>query len=164
MVVGEGPGVDEDSTGRPFVGPAGQLLDKMLISIGLAREKNCFIANVVKCHPQGNRDPANDEVAACHSFLERQFTLLQPLLVLTVGRISTDALLHPGVGITRSRGVWREYHGVPALPTFHPSYLLRDPSKKCYAWQDLKTLSRYLATINAAYAAETESLRASWRN
>ncbi len=140
MVIGEGPGADEDATGRPFVGKAGQLLDKMLASIGLSRDTNCFIANVVKCRPPQNRDPEPDETAACAAFLDRQIALLKPRVILTVGRVPTQALLKTSEGIGRLRGRFVDFRGIPLLPTYHPSALLRDESLKRPAWEDLKLL------------------------
>jgi uracil-DNA glycosylase len=138
MVVGEGPGADEDASGLPFVGPAGKLLDKMLSSIGLSRESNCFIANVVKCRPPQNRDPAADEQAACLGYLRRQIALLRPKAILCVGRIASGALLGTSEGVGRLRGAWRDFEGTPLLVTYHPSALLRDDSYKRPAWEDLK--------------------------
>jgi DNA polymerase len=140
LVVGEGPGADEDATGRPFVGKAGQLLDRMLASIGLSRETNCFIANVVKCRPPNNRDPEADETAACACYLERQIALLRPKAILAVGRVPTQTLLGTDEGIGRLRGRFADYRGIPLLPTYHPSALLRDESLKRPAWEDLKLL------------------------
>jgi DNA polymerase len=159
LVVGEGPGADEDTSGRPFVGAAGRLLDQMLLSIGLDRKRNCFIANVVKCRPPGNRDPLPTETAACLPFFERQLVLLRPLVILTVGKVPVKTLLGTDEGITRLRGNWKSYRGIPLLPTFHPSYLLRDVSQKKFAWEDLKALCRRLVELDAAYAAETAGLR-----
>ncbi|MDR0662652.1 MAG: uracil-DNA glycosylase [Spirochaetaceae bacterium] len=159
LVVGEGPGADEDSSGRPFVGAAGRLLDQMLASIGLDRNRNCFIANVVKCRPPGNRDPLPAETAACLPFFERQLALLRPLVILTVGKVPVKTLLGTDEGITRLRGNWKSYRGIPLLPSFHPSYLLRDASQKKFAWEDLKALCRRLAELDAGYAAETAELR-----
>lgn len=139
MVVGEGPGAEEDARGLPFVGPAGQLLDKMLASIGLSRETNCFIANVVKCRPPNNRDPAPDEQAACIGYLRRQIALLRPIAILCVGRIASGALLGTKDGVGKLRGTWRDFEGTPLLVTYHPSALLRDDSYKRPAWEDLKT-------------------------
>lgn len=145
LVIGEGPGADEDSSGRPFVGKAGQLLDKMLLSIGLSRESNCFIANVVKCRPPNNRDPEADEVAACSAYLDRQIALLQPRAILSAGRVSTQALLGTTEGIGRLRGRFIDYRGIPLLPTYHPSAILRDESLKRPAWEDLKLLRDFLS-------------------
>jgi DNA polymerase len=148
VVIGEGPGADEDSTGRPFVGRAGQLLDKMLGAINLDRNTNCFIANVVKCRPPNNRDPESDEIAACGPFLQRQLALLKPRAILTVGRVPTQALLGTADGISRLRGRFFEFQGIPLLPTYHPSALLRDESLKRPAWEDLKQLRAFLNSLN----------------
>ncbi|MDR2049956.1 MAG: uracil-DNA glycosylase, partial [Treponema sp.] len=159
MVIGEGPGADEDATGRPFVGRAGQLLDRMLDSkgkIGLFRNKNCYIANVVKCRPPGNRNPLPDETAACMSFLRRQITLLKPLVILAAGNTAVKALLDTTEGITRLRGSFTSFtlgnRDIPLLPTFHPSALLRDESLKAPVWDDMKTLRAKLCELDAAYA------------
>lgn len=147
LVIGEGPGADEDSTGRPFVGRAGQLLDKMLMAINLDRNTNCFIANVVKCRPPNNRDPEPEEISACAPFLHRQLALLKPRAILTVGRVPTQALLGTNDGISRLRGRFFEYQGIPLLPTYHPSALLRDESLKRPAWEDLKQLRSFLNSL-----------------
>ncbi|MFA6507994.1 MAG: uracil-DNA glycosylase [Treponemataceae bacterium] len=144
MVIGEGPGADEDASGRPFVGKAGQLLDRMLSSIGLSRETNCFIANVVKCRPPQNRDPEADETAACSGFLDRQIALLRPKVILTVGRVPTQNILKTNEGIGRLRGKFVDFRGIPLLPTYHPSALLRDENLKRPAWEDLKLLRERL--------------------
>jgi DNA polymerase len=148
MVVGEGPGADEDRAGRPFVGRAGQLLDKMLDSIGLSRNKNCFIGNMVKCRPPGNRDPGQEEIAACSSFLERQITLLRPQVILCAGRVAAQNLLKTNTGINALRGEFKELSigetMIPVLCTFHPSAILRDESLKRPAWEDLKLLKSRL--------------------
>lgn len=149
MVVGEGPGADEDATGRPFVGKAGQLLDRMLASIGLFRETNCFIANVVKCRPPNNRDPEPDETAACAGFLDRQIALLRPRVILTVGRVPTQTLLKTKDGIGKLRGRFFDFRGIPLLPTYHPSALLRDETLKRPAWEDLKLLRERLSSADA---------------
>jgi uracil-DNA glycosylase len=140
LVVGEGPGAEEDETGRPFVGPAGQLLDKMLASIGLDRRTNCFIANVVKCRPPRNRDPEPDEREACLGYLRAQAAALRPKAILCAGRVAAQALLGTGEGVGALRGSWREFEGLPVLVTYHPSALLRDESLKRPAWEDLKLL------------------------
>lgn len=145
MVIGEGPGADEDASGRPFVGKAGQLLDRMLASIDLFRDKNCFIANVVKCRPPNNRDPEADETAACSAYLDRQIALLKPRVILAVGRVPTQNLLKTTEGIGRLRGAFADYRGIPLLPTYHPSALLRDENLKRPAWEDLKLLRDFLA-------------------
>jgi len=144
MVIGEGPGADEDATGRPFVGRAGQLLDKMLASIGLYRDSNCFIANVIKCRPPGNRDPQPDETAACAAFLERQIRLLQPRFILCAGRVAAQTLLNTTEPIGKLRGKILDYQSsnrtIPFLATYHPSALLRNEEYKRPAWEDLKLL------------------------
>jgi len=140
MVIGEGPGAEEDKTGLPFVGPAGQLLDRMLASIGLSREANCYIGNIVKCRPPQNRDPAPDEQIACMPFLDRQIALLRPKAYLAVGRIPAQTLLETKEGIGRLRGRVYEFRGAPLVATYHPSALLRDDTLKRPAWEDLKLL------------------------
>jgi DNA polymerase len=144
MVIGEGPGADEDASGRPFVGRAGQLLDKMLASIGLSRENNCFIANVIKCRPPQNRDPQPDETAACASFLARQIQLLQPSFILCAGRIAGQTLLNTSEPIGKLRGKFINFEAggreIPFLSTYHPSALLRNEDLKRPAWEDLKLL------------------------
>jgi uracil-DNA glycosylase len=154
LVVGEGPGAEEDAKGLPFVGPAGQLLDKMLLSIGLDRGSNCFIANVVKCRPPQNRDPAADEQEACLGYLRRQIALLKPKAILCVGRIASGALLGGSEGVGRLRGVWRDFEGTPLLVTYHPSALLRDDSYKRPAWEDLKTFRGKLQGLAPAEVAQ----------
>jgi DNA polymerase len=147
MIVGEAPGADEDRTGRPFVGRAGQLLDRMLKSIGLDRGA-VYIANVVPWRPPGNRDPTPQEVAACRPFLERQIELADPDIVVCVGGASARALLGVKDGILKTRGRWFPYHTgsreIRALATLHPAYLLRSPLQKRLAWRDLRALRRAL--------------------
>ncbi|GMO40195.1 MAG: uracil-DNA glycosylase [Termitinemataceae bacterium] len=159
LFIGEGPGADEDESGRPFVGRAGQLLDKMLSVIGLSRQKNCFIANIIKCRPPGNRDPLPIETASCSTFLQRQIDVLKPLLIVGLGRVPLATLLQNTAGITKMRGIWLEYSGIPFLPTFHPSYLLRDESQKKFSWEDFKSLSRRLALLDGVYATQSAELR-----
>jgi DNA polymerase len=159
MVIGEGPGADEDATGRPFVGRAGQLLDRMLDSkgkIGLYRNRNCFIANVVKCRPPGNRDPLPAETEACIPFLKRQIALLSPKVILCVGKVAANNLLGNGVYQTMGslRGHFFDVEGVPMLPTYHPSALLRNESLKKPAWDDLQLLRDKLRELDTVYAAE----------
>lgn len=138
LIVGEGPGADEDAQGRPFVGKAGQLLDKMLAAISLSRGTNCYIANVVKCRPPQNREPAPDEAAACRPFLDAQIDLIRPRAIIALGRTAAQNILSTTEGITRLRGRFFEYRGIPVLPTYHPSALLRDETLKRPAWEDLK--------------------------
>ena len=144
LVIGEGPGAEEDATGRPFVGPAGQLLDKMLKAIELDRATNCFIANVVKCRPPGNRDPQPEESAACLPYLRAQIAVLRPRAILAVGRVAAQTLtgLSAGVGELRRRQL--AYEGIPLAVTYHPSAVLRDSSLKRPVWEDLKRLKSTL--------------------
>lgn len=146
MVVGEGPGADEDAQGEPFVGRAGKLLDEMLKSIGRSRKDNVFIANVVKCRPPGNRDPEADEAEACRPFLERQIQLVQPRLIVALGRIAAQRLLQTDEPLARLRGPIHSYGPgkTPLFITYHPAYLLRSPREKAKSWDDLKKVSRYL--------------------
>jgi DNA polymerase len=160
MVIGEGPGADEDASGRPFVGRAGRLLDDMLASrgqIGLYRDKNCFIANVVKCRPPENRDPLPEETAACAPFLARQIALLKPRLILAVGRVASQALLHTEDGIGKLRGRFHDYGGVPLLPTYHPSALLRNEELKRPAWEDLKKLRARLEELVPGFGTSPQA-------
>jgi|GEM_PF-574835 len=140
LVVGEGPGAEEDATGRPFVGPAGRLLDKMLGAIGLERGKNAYIANVVKCRPPNNRTPLPDECAACLPYLEAQIALLGPKYILCMGRTALQVLTGSSEGIMKLRGRWFDFGGIPLIATYHPSALLRDENLKRPAWEDLKEL------------------------
>ena len=144
MVIGEAPGEDEDRHGRPFVGKAGQLLDKMLDSIGLSRKTNCFIANVVKCRPPFNRDPYPEETSACSHFLEQQIILLKPKFILVVGRIAAQSLLKTTESIGKIRGKFTELAvgdmKIPLIATYHPAALLRNEEYKRPAWEDLKLL------------------------
>jgi len=143
MFVGEAPGADEDRLGEPFVGRAGQLLNSMLRAIGLKRE-DVYIANVVKCRPPGNRDPEPDEAGACLPFLWRQIELIDPAVVVTLGRIAASHFLGTTAPISSYRGRWQQARGRAVLPTFHPAYLLRNPAAKAQSWADLKRLRRAL--------------------
>ena len=137
-VAGEGPGADEDAQGRPFVGKAGQLLDKMLAAIELYRTHNCYITNVVKCRPPNNRDPLPDETAACRNYLNAQIALIKPKAILVVGRVALQNLLETQEGIGKMHGKFFEYQNIPLMATYHPSALLRDVNLKRPAWEDLK--------------------------
>lgn len=148
MFIGEGPGRDEDLTGRPFVGRAGQLLDKMIAAIGLSREE-VYIANVVKCRPPQNRAPEMDEVAACMPYLRAQVGLIRPQVIVLLGSSALGAILGPDHRITRERGAWIERKGVWFMPTFHPAALLRDESKKRPVWEDLKKVRDKLQELQA---------------
>lgn len=148
MLVGEGPGEQEDLAGKPFVGRAGQLLDRMLAAIGLDRTK-VFIANMVPWRPPGNREPSPEELALCLPFLYRQVELVAPKVLVTLGNVPTRALFGTTLGITRTRGQWRELtingHSMQALPMLHPAYLLRMPGSKALAWRDLLSLRKAMA-------------------
>lgn len=138
LFVGEGPGEDEDRQGIPFVGKAGELLTKIITSgMGLRRE-DVYIANVVKCRPPGNRNPQPDEIVACEPFLVRQVELVRPEVIVSLGTFATQALLRDRTPISRRRGVWHEFRGIPLMPTFHPAYLLRTPSDKRLVWEDVQ--------------------------
>ena len=138
MFVGEGPGADEDIQGIPFVGRAGQLLTKMIEAMGFARD-DVYIANVVKCRPPDNRNPEPDEIASCEPFLFRQIESVKPAVIIALGAFAARTLLRTQDPISRLRGRVFDYHGAKLIPTFHPSFLLRSPGQKKYAWEDLKT-------------------------
>jgi DNA polymerase len=146
VFVGEAPGADEDAQGEPFVGKAGQLLTKMIEAMGYSRA-DVYICNVLKCRPPGNRDPEPDEVAQCEPFLKRQLAAIRPRMIVALGRFAVQCLLRDGSPISRLRGNMRSYEGIPLMPTFHPAYLLRDPSKKKLAWEDLKAVNAALARV-----------------
>ncbi|HYB97777.1 MAG TPA: uracil-DNA glycosylase [Candidatus Limnocylindrales bacterium] len=138
MFVGEGPGEDEDVQGEPFVGKAGKLLTDIITrGMGLKRS-DVYIANVVKCRPPSNRNPEPDEIVACEPFLLRQVELVSPKVLVSLGNFATQALLRDRTSITRRRGQWHEFAGIPLMPTFHPAYLLRNPSDKRLVWDDIK--------------------------
>ncbi|NCS65221.1 MAG: uracil-DNA glycosylase [Hydrogenophilales bacterium CG03_land_8_20_14_0_80_62_28] len=149
LIVGEAPGAEEDRLGEPFVGQAGKLLDAMLVSIGLTRGTNLYIANVLKSHPPGNRDPKPDEVAACIPYLERQIDLIRPKIILAMGRFAAQSLLVTGDSISRLRGQAHRYRDVPLVVTYHPAYLLRNPADKAKVWDDL-CLAKSLLMLDAA--------------
>jgi len=146
VFVGEAPGADEDLQGEPFVGKAGQLLTKMIEAMGYHRE-DVYICNVIKCRPPGNRNPEPDEVAACEPFLKKQLAALRPRMIVTLGKFAAQCLLRDDTPISRLRGNFRTYEGVSLMPTFHPAYLLRDPSKKKEAWSDLKAVNAALKRL-----------------
>ncbi len=151
MFIGEAPGADEDRQGLPFVGVSGKLLDRMLASVGLSREVNAYITNVVFWRPPGNRTPNSEEIAACLPFVARHIELVDPAVLVLVGGIAATALLAKPAGITKLRGHWYEYETpglprpVPTTALFHPSYLLRSPQQKRYAWRDLLAIKQKLA-------------------
>jgi uracil-DNA glycosylase len=144
LFLGEGPGEEEDRQGEPFVGPAGQLLDRMIAAMRLSRD-DVYVCNIVKCRPPRNRKPDPDEMNHCLPYLEEQLTLLQPRVIVALGATAVQGLLGMTLGITRLRGQWQSYRGVvPVMPTFHPAYLLRQPQAKREVWDDLREVLRYL--------------------
>lgn len=143
MFVGEAPGADEDAQARPFVGRAGQLLTKIIEAIGFKREE-VLIGNVNRCRPPGNRPPTPEEALMCKPFLLREIAAVQPEVIVVLGNTAMRNLLEIKQGITKVRGQFQDYHGVKVMPTFHPAYLLRDPSKKKETWEDLKKVRDYL--------------------
>jgi DNA polymerase len=149
MVIGEGPGAQEDATGMPFVGKAGQLLDAMLASVGIDSNRDAYICNVVKCRPPENRRPTPAEMDACRPWLDRQIDAVNPAVILLAGATAMEGVLGVKGGITRLRGQWRSWQGRWLMPVFHPSYLLRNPSRqrgspKWHTWQDLQEVRRRL--------------------
>ena len=147
LLVGEAPGAEEDRLGEPFVGQAGRLLDSMLAAIGLERGRNVYIANVLKCRPPGNRNPEPGEVAQCSPHLSRQIELIQPKLILAMGRFAVQTLLNTDATIASLRGTVHRYHGVPLVVTYHPAYLLRNLPDKAKAWADLVFARRTIAGL-----------------
>lgn len=139
MFIGEGPGADEDMQGRPFVGAAGQLLDKMIAGMGYKRE-DIFIANIVKCRPPGNRVPMPEEMNACVPYLKAQIALIRPKIIVALGKTAVQGLLQEDIAITKFRGTWCQYEGIDLMPTYHPAFLLRSPDRKGEAWTDLKAV------------------------
>jgi DNA polymerase len=154
MIIGEAPGQNEDETGRPFVGKAGQLLDKILESVKLDRKKDVYITNINKCRPPGNRVPTADEVAACKPYLLEQIRLIDPKIILMTGATAVKGLTGDKRGITKIRGTWIEWEGRLCMPILHPAYLLRNPSReqggpKWLMWQDIQTVRAKLDEIRA---------------
>ncbi len=141
VFVGEAPGVDEDAQGEPFVGRAGQLLTRIIEAIGLKRE-DVYICNVIKCRPPNNRTPETDEIASCQPFLRMQIAAIQPKIICALGGPATQTLLKTKEPISRLRGRFYSYEGIPLLPTYHPAYLLRNPYEKKTVWEDMKLLQR----------------------
>lgn len=139
VFVGEGPGKEEDLAGRPFVGKAGELLTRIIEAMGLTREE-VYICNVVKCRPPGNRDPEADETETCLPFLKQQLSLIRPKVICSLGRIAAGALLGRDFRVTEERGRWLSFMDIPLMPTYHPAYLLRTPSAKRGAWEDVKKI------------------------
>ena len=154
MVIGEGPGYNEDMSGIPFVGKAGQLLTKMLKSVNLGRQEDVYITNIVKCRPPNNRTPLPEEMATCLPFLEQQIELIRPRIIILAGGTAARGLLKTKQGITRIRGKWEKWKGIWVMPTFHPSYLLRNEARtkgspKYLAWQDLKSVMQIYGELKS---------------
>ena len=141
VLVGEAPGSQEDQQGLPFVGEAGQLLDRILFAMKLTRQ-DVYICNVIKCRPPNNRDPQADEIAACEQFLKQQLAAIRPRMIITLGRFAAQTLLQTKDPISHLRGHWQEYAGIPVMPTYHPAFLLRNPDRKRDVWEDIKLLMR----------------------
>jgi DNA polymerase len=141
VFVGEAPGADEDEQGEPFVGRAGQLLTKIIQAMGMQRE-DVYICNILKCRPPNNRTPETDEILACSPFLLQQLRAIGPKFICALGGPAAQTLLQTKEGITKLRGRFHDYHGIPLLPTFHPAYLLRNPAEKKTVWEDMKLLLR----------------------
>lgn len=146
VFVGEGPGREEDRLGEPFVGEAGQLLDRILLAMGLKRS-DVYICNVVKCRPPNNRDPQPDEIAACEPFLQNQLAAIRPKVIVALGKFAAQTLLQNNTPISKMRGSWSEYHGIPLMATFHPAYLLRNPLGKREVWEDVKQVMKKLREV-----------------
>ena len=147
MFIGEGPGQQEDLKGEPFVGRSGQLLDKLMATVDLFRDKNIYIANTVKCRPPQNRDPLNTEKDACHGYLVRQLQLMQPKIIVCLGRISAMEIIKPDFKITQEHGQFFERDGIQMTALYHPAALLRDPHKKPETFEDLKRLQAKIREI-----------------
>ncbi len=143
VLVGEAPGRDEDLRGEPFVGEAGRLLDRILQAMGMSRD-DVYICNVLKCRPPNNRDPLPEEVTTCEVFLARQIAAVRPEVIVGLGRFAVQSLLKTNVPISRLRGEWQHYQGIPLMPTYHPAYLLRNPEGKRDVWEDMKSVLRML--------------------
>jgi DNA polymerase len=143
MFIGEGPGRDEDMVGKPFVGEAGRLLNKIIAAMGLRREE-VYIGNVVKCRPPKNREPEGNEIDSCLPFLKQQIQIVRPEVICLLGRIAGRALLGEGFVITKARGKWHSFRGIPLMPTYHPAYLLRNVSAKRVVWEDVQEIMKKL--------------------
>lgn len=163
MLIGEAPGFYEDQKGLPFVGKAGQLLDKIFASVGLSRENDVYICNTIKCRPPDNRDPLPEEKAACREYLDAQIEILKPKIILLCGRIALNSMIETSLGITKVRGKWFDGpNGAKMMPVFHPSYLLRNDSRekgspKWLMWQDIQEIKRVydLTVSNLKSSAQT---------
>ena len=143
VFIGEAPGMEEDLTGKPFVGQAGKLFSNIVNAMGITR-KDVYICNIVKCHPPNNRDPEPDEIEKCLPILKAQISMIEPEIICTLGRISLQTLIKKDLKITRDRGQWQNFMGIPVMPTYHPAYLLRNPQAKKYTWEDMKKIMKRL--------------------
>ena len=152
MFVGEAPGRDEDIQGKPFVGRAGQLLTDIIKAMKLTRD-DVYIANVIKCRPPENRNPEADELEECRPFIRRQIEIIQPKVIVTLGRIALQSLMERGYAISGARGQWLDFHGIKVMPTYHPAYLLRTPSAKKDVWADMKKVMAELSSASAEMTA-----------
>lgn len=149
MFVGEAPGAEEDRTGEPFVGAAGQLLTKMIEAMGFTREQ-VYIANIIKCRPPGNRNPEPDEIAECEPFLKKQIAAIRPRMLVCLGKFAAQTLMRTETPISRLRGTFASYEGIPLMPTFHPAFLLRNPASKKEVWSDLQQVIGRLRELGLA--------------
>lgn len=153
LVIGEGPGEEEDKQGLPFVGKSGQLLDKILGAAGFSREENVYIANIVKCRPPSNREPAPEERSACLPFLLLQIELIRPSIIILLGATALKGLIDPDGKITQVRGKWMEWNRIQVMPTYHPSALLRNPELKKDVWDDMKlVVQKYREMVDPAHS------------
>lgn len=156
LFIGEGPGENEDLQGKPFVGRGGKLLDKMLYSVDLSRDKNIYIANIVKCRPPKNRDPKPEEQAACTDWLRNQYKLMQPKIIVCLGRIAAAKIIKPDIKITREHGIFFNKGGVEMMAMLHPAAVLRDPRKKPEAFRDFQILREKIKEICTHTYMESE--------
>lgn len=155
LFIGEAPGAEEDRTGRPFIGRAGELLTKIIEAIGLSRDQ-VYISSVVKCRPPENRAPEQDEIAACKPFLIKQIQAIQPAVICTLGTVSTQVILNTRDPITKCRGKFYDVHGIQVMPTFHPAYLLRNPKDKKLVWEDMQRIQALYQTLGSNRADSRE--------
>ena len=154
LLIGEAPGADEDRLGRPFVGKSGILLDKIMASVGISRQTNAYITNIIPWRPPGNRNPSDIEISLCLPFLKRHIELLQPKIIVLLGGVALSAVVGKGETITRSRGLWQSYETpqtgapIPLMPIFHPAFLLRNPAQKKWVWHDVLSIAQKLKEVS----------------
>ena len=158
VFVGEGPGADEDAAGEPFVGAAGKILTRMIYALGLTR-RDIYICNIIKCRPPGNRNPQPDEIDSCKKYLLTQLDVVQPKVICTLGAVSTHFLLNAKAPIGRLRGRVFSFRGVKVVPTFHPAYIYRSPSRKIEVWKDLKLVEKLLNEKESSVERDTGSAK-----